>query len=149
MRRLYAELGKGMPVSSAFLAVRGVVLAGRMPGIAIPFYLAHPRLTRLERHSCAEVEGGNDKWLMRILRRETGHAIDTGLQGCDGARPGARPWQGVAALSHALLFHRTRQWQASCCTSATDAQSHPTEDFAGNLRGVAAAALALARPSTR
>ena len=48
-----------------------------IPGIAIPFYLAHPRLQRLERRFMHEVEGGNDKWLMRILRHETGHAIDT------------------------------------------------------------------------
>ena len=48
-----------------------------IPGIAMPFYLAHPRLQRLERRFMREVEGGNDKWLMRILRHETGHAIDT------------------------------------------------------------------------
>src|SRR5918994_4512272 len=47
------------------------------PGIAIPFYLGHPRLQRLERRFMHEVEGGNDKWLMRILRHEAGHAIDT------------------------------------------------------------------------
>ena len=29
-----------------------------VPGIAIPFYLAHPRLTRLERRQVLEVEGG-------------------------------------------------------------------------------------------
>ena len=54
-------------------AVRG---PDGVPGIAIPFYLAHPRLMRLERR-LREVEGGNDKWLIAILRHETGHAIDT------------------------------------------------------------------------
>jgi len=29
-----------------------------VPGIAIPFYLAHPRLARLELHQMLEVEGG-------------------------------------------------------------------------------------------
>jgi hypothetical protein len=48
-----------------------------VPGFAIPFYLAHPRLARLERKMMQEVEGGNTNWLMRILRHETGHAIDT------------------------------------------------------------------------
>src|SRR4051794_35400404 len=47
-----------------------------VPGFAIPFYLAHPRLARLERKMMQEVEGGNANWLMRILRHEAGHAID-------------------------------------------------------------------------
>ncbi len=51
-----------------------------VPGIAIPFYLAHPRLMSLERKLMFEVEGGNEKSCMRILRHETGHAIDTAYQ---------------------------------------------------------------------
>src|SRR5882724_1938417 len=47
-----------------------------VPGFAIPFFLAHPRLASLERKMLEEVEGGNANWLMRILRHETGHAID-------------------------------------------------------------------------
>src|SRR5262245_63317954 len=31
------------------------------PGIAIPFYLAHPRLMRLERKRMIDVEGGTDR----------------------------------------------------------------------------------------
>src|SRR5262249_49758263 len=45
-------------------------------GIAIPFYLAHPRLAELERNQMREVEGGTAEWCMRILRHETGHAIE-------------------------------------------------------------------------
>ncbi len=48
-----------------------------VPGIAVPFYLAHPRLAQLERHMMRQVEGGNGNWMMRILRHEVGHAIDT------------------------------------------------------------------------
>src|SRR5207237_6604327 len=47
-----------------------------VPGVAIPFYLAHPRLERLERTYMLEVEGGTPEWCMRILRHEAGHAID-------------------------------------------------------------------------
>src|SRR5207344_1116763 len=47
-----------------------------VPGIAIPFYLAHPRLERLELAQMLEVEGGTAEWCMRILRHEAGHAID-------------------------------------------------------------------------
>src|SRR5256885_6659274 len=47
-----------------------------VPGIAIPFYLAHPRLMRLELTQMLAVEGGARHWGLRILRHELGHAID-------------------------------------------------------------------------
>jgi hypothetical protein len=42
------------------------------PVIAIPFYLAHPRLKQLELHQMLEVEGGTSEWCMQILRHECG-----------------------------------------------------------------------------
>src|SRR4026209_764072 len=45
------------------------------PGIAIPFYLAHPRLMRLERKKIIDVEGGSVAACMRILRHEAGHVM--------------------------------------------------------------------------
>ncbi|MFT5303649.1 MAG: hypothetical protein ACI87E_000768 [Mariniblastus sp.] len=48
-----------------------------IPGIAIPFYMSHPRLMRLERKQMLEVEGGTKAWCMRIMRHEAGHAMDT------------------------------------------------------------------------
>jgi len=45
-------------------------------GFAVPFYLAHPRLVRLERAQMLEVEGGSADECMRILRHEAAHAID-------------------------------------------------------------------------
>jgi hypothetical protein len=48
-----------------------------IPGIAIPFCLAHPRLKSLERRQMHEVEGGTASWCMKILRHEAGHAVDT------------------------------------------------------------------------
>jgi hypothetical protein len=59
-----------------------------VPGIAIPFYLAHSRLMKLERKKMLEVEGGTDIECMRILRHEAGHALDTAFRlhsGVDGA----------------------------------------------------------------
>ena len=47
-----------------------------VPGIAVPFYLAHPRLRELEQSQMLEVEGGTHDWCMRILRHEAGHALD-------------------------------------------------------------------------
>ncbi|MCI0416087.1 putative zinc-binding metallopeptidase [bacterium] len=51
-----------------------------VPGFAIPFYLTHPRLMRLERKQMFEVEGGTDYELIQILRHETGHALDNAYQ---------------------------------------------------------------------
>lgn len=47
-----------------------------VPGIAVPFYLAHPRLEKLERKQMFEAEGSQYPQCMRILRHELGHAID-------------------------------------------------------------------------
>ena len=46
-----------------------------IPGIAIPFYLAHKRLTRLEKNLTMDVEGGDKQWCMNLLRHETAHAL--------------------------------------------------------------------------
>ena len=46
-----------------------------VPGVAIPFFLAHPRLRKLEKEFMMEVEGGNRSWCMKLLRHETGHAL--------------------------------------------------------------------------
>jgi hypothetical protein len=51
-----------------------------IPGVAIPFYLLHPRLIKLERKMNAGlVEGGTPRAFLRLLRHETGHAIDHGF----------------------------------------------------------------------
>jgi len=47
-----------------------------IPGVAVPFYLIHPRLTLLERSQMLDAEGAMPKQCMRILRHEAGHAID-------------------------------------------------------------------------
>lgn len=46
-----------------------------VPGIAIPFYLAHPRLMKLEQSQMLAVEGGTHRQRMMILRHEAGHAV--------------------------------------------------------------------------
>ena len=78
IRRLYSELNERsirfkphVWLSEEWFSPDGV------PGIAIPFYLAHPRLMKLERKQMLEVEGGTDTECMRILRHEAGHALDT------------------------------------------------------------------------
>jgi hypothetical protein len=99
------------------------------PAIAIPFFLAHPRLRRLEKAQMLEVEGESREECMMLLRHETGHALD-----------------------HAHLLHRRREWNRLFGSSSEPAsptyrpqpysrsfvyhlpnwyaQSHPDEDFA-------------------
>jgi hypothetical protein len=75
--RLYDELArKGLSFRPYFWLSNEWFTPDAHSGIAIPFYLAHPRLKALERKQMYEVEGGTPAWCMRILRHETGHAID-------------------------------------------------------------------------
>jgi len=128
--RLYGELAaKGIRfrphcwLSEEWFSPDGV------PGIAIPFYLAHPRLMRLERRFMREVEGGNDKWLMRILRHETGHAIDTAF-----ALRRRKAWRRTFANASRRYPKRYLARPGSrrfvLHLGHWYAQSHPTEDFA-------------------
>jgi hypothetical protein len=100
-----------------------------VPGVAIPFYLAHPRLERLERTYMLEVEGGTPEWCMRILRHEAGHAIDNGFklrqrrrrQQIFGPSYKAYPeYYDPKPYSKSFVLHLD-SWYA---------QSHPDEDFA-------------------
>jgi hypothetical protein len=100
-----------------------------VPGIAIPFYLAHRRLMGIERRLMREVEGGNRNWLMRILRHEAGHAIDTAYR----LRRRAR-WRAVfgpASLPYPDTYRpRPGSRRFVQHLGAWYAQAHPTEDFA-------------------
>jgi len=128
--RLYSELdSRGIQfrphvwLSEEWFSPDGV------PGIAVPFFLAHPRLERLERRIMGEAEGGNIRWLMRILRHEAGHALDNAYR-----LRRRRRWRevfGPASLPYPNRYrarpgsrryvHHLGEWYA---------QAHPTEDFA-------------------
>ena len=130
VRRLYGELAaKGIRFRPHVWLSEEWFSPDGIPGIAIPFYLVHPRLMRLERRYMLEAEGGNDKWLMRILRHETGHAIDTAF-----ALRRRKAWRRVFGKA-------SRRYPARYSPRPTSrrhvlhlghwyAQSHPTEDFA-------------------
>jgi hypothetical protein len=99
------------------------------PGIAIPFYLAHRRLARIERHFMREVEGGNRNWLMRILRHEAGHAIDSAYR--VRRLRGWREVFGPASLPYPDTYRpRPGSRRFVQHLGAWYAQAHPTEDFA-------------------
>ncbi|MEK7301350.1 MAG: putative zinc-binding metallopeptidase [Nitrospirota bacterium] len=100
-----------------------------VPGIAIPFYLAHPRLAKLELAQMLEVEGGTPDWCLRILRHEAGHAIENAYrirrrrtrQAIFGKSSQAYPkYYSPRPYSRSFVRHLD-VWYA---------QSHPDEDFA-------------------
>src|SRR3982750_226434 len=103
-----------------------------VPGLAIPFYLAHPRLERLERTFMLEVEGGTPEWCMRILRHEAGHAIDNAYK----LRQRRRREQVVGPSYKAYPeYYDPKPYSKSFVLHLASwyAQSHPDEDFAETL----------------
>jgi len=130
VQRLYDELeAKGIRLRPHVWLSDEWFAPDTAPGFAIPFYLAHPRLMRLERSQILDVEGGTLTECMRIMRHEAGHAIQ-----------------------HAWQLNRRRRWQTLFGKSSTRyprwyrpnpasrryvqhlrlwyAQAHPDEDFA-------------------
>lgn len=130
LRRLYRELARrGIELRPhAWLAEEWFSPDG-VPGIAIPFFLAHPRLEQLERRMSQTVEGGNANWLMRILRHEAGHAVDTAFR--LRRRKRWRDVFGPASLPYPDKY-RPRPGSRRYVHHLGDwyAQAHPTEDFA-------------------
>jgi len=128
--RLYRELNlKGIAFRPHFWLSDEWFAADGVTGVAIPFYLAHPRLRLLERRRMLEVEGGTERSFMRIVRHETGHTLESAYQ-----------------------LHRRKRWRELFGAESTPypetykpkpysksfvihldmwyAQSHPSEDFA-------------------
>jgi hypothetical protein len=100
-----------------------------IPGIAIPFYLAHPRLAKLELAQMLEVEGGDPEWCMRILRHEAGHAIDNAF--ALRRKKQRREIFGSPSQEYPE-FYAPKPYSKSFVLhlDAWYAQSHPDEDFA-------------------
>ena len=130
VRRLYRELDKRaisfrphVWLSEEWFSPDGV------PGIAAPFYLAHPRLERLERRMMRNVEGGSAESAMRILRHEAGHAIDTAYR--LRRRKRWREIFGPASLPYPDTY-RARPGSRRYVQHLGEwyAQAHPCEDFA-------------------
>jgi hypothetical protein len=97
--------------------------------VAIPFYLAHPRLEKLEETQMLEVEGGEHEWCMRILRHETGHAVDNAWR--LRLRRQRRAIFGSPSVEYPETY-TPRPYSKSFVQHLDRwyAQSHPDEDFA-------------------
>ena len=100
-----------------------------VPGIAIPFYLAHPRLIRLERSMVLEAEGSSVVECTRILRHEAGHAIQHGYR--LHRRAGYQRVFGKSSTEYPTSYRpnpTSRRYVQHL--RAYYAQAHPDEDFA-------------------
>ena len=130
VKQLYGELEeKGIDFHPpCYLADEWLCPDGE-PTIGVAFFLAHPRLKKLEQKMMLEVEGGDKVYCMKLLRHEMGHAIN-----------------------YAYLLHRKKNWRKLFGPFSTEygesykyrpysksfvrhledwyAQYHPDEDFA-------------------
>jgi hypothetical protein len=100
-----------------------------VPGVAIPFYLAHPRLMRLENAQMLEVEGGTPESCLKILRHEAGHVFDNAYE----LRLRRRRVQLFGRPSTDYPdFYLPKPYSKSFVLHLDSwyAQSHPDEDFA-------------------
>ena len=130
IKRLYSELNsRGIRFKPHVWLSEEWFSPDGVPGIAIPFYLAHPRLMRLERDQMLTVEGGGLKECLQILRHEAGHAIDSAYQ-----LRRMKSWRevfGPASLPYPDTYRpRPGSRRFVQHLGAWYAQAHPTEDFA-------------------
>jgi hypothetical protein len=100
-----------------------------VPGIAIPFFLAHQRLARLERSRMHSLEGGSVDACMKLLRHEAGHALDSAYRLHD--RKSWREMFGAFSTPYAAHY-RPQPYSREYVQHLPHwyAQSHPAEDFA-------------------
>ncbi len=100
-----------------------------VPGVAIPFYLAHPRLMALEERQVLDVEGGTPRWCMQLLRHEAGHALDSAYR--LHRKKGWRDVFGSFSAPYAK-FYQPKPYSRSYVLHLDMwyAQSHPAEDWA-------------------
>jgi len=128
--QLYRELGdRGLLFRPHFWLSNEWFSPDGVPGIAVPFYLAHPRLAQLELAQMLEVEGGTPEQCMRILRHEAGHALENAY----GIRR-RRDRQAIFGRSTQPYpkFYTPKPYSKSYVLHLDMwyAQSHPDEDFA-------------------
>ena len=98
-------------------------------GVAVPFYLTHPRLLRLERGMMLAAEGSSLRECMMILRHEVGHAIDHAFK-----LSRTRDWRkhfGRTSVRYPISY-RPRPTSRNHVQHLASwyAQAHPDEDFA-------------------
>jgi hypothetical protein len=101
----------------------------RVPGFAVPFYLAHSRLMRLERSQMLECEGAGEAECRRIMRHEAGHALEEAY--ALNRRPRYRQLFGDPDDPYPDNYKpRVDSRDHVINLAGWYAQAHPVEDFA-------------------
>jgi hypothetical protein len=128
--RLRRELaGRGIALVPRVWLSEEFFTPDRTLGFAVPFYLAHPRLMRLERAQMLECEGAGEAECRRILRHEAGHVLDEAY--AFHARPRYRELFGNPSRPYPAAYRpRVDSRNHVVNLAGWYAQSHPVEDFA-------------------
>jgi hypothetical protein len=130
IKQLYKELdNKGITFKPSCYLADEWLTPSNEPVIGIPFFLAHPALMKLEKKIMLEVEGGTKPWCLRLLRHETGHAINYAYRLYK-----RRKWQKIFGKFSKEYgdTYRFRRYSKNFVKHLEDyyAQYHPDEDFA-------------------
>ncbi len=133
VRRLRREMeAKGFRFKPEVYLTDGWGCPDRTPVIGIPFYLADPRLVRLEEEQTGEVE--DPRTIMMLLRHEAGHAVNYAYR--LWRRPSWGEIFGRFTKPYRDSFRPDRMSRhyvrhiAVYPYGRTYAQKHPDEDFA-------------------
>ena len=131
--RVRSEIeAKGLRYQPAFYLTDSWGCPNEVPAIGIPFYLADPRLRRIEEEQTGEVE--DEAVLMMLLRHEVGHALNYAYRLWE--RPDwvetfgrfSRPYRDefqINPASRSFVRHLVHSEYGRHY-----AQKHPDEDFA-------------------
>ncbi len=130
IEKLYEELAsKNMAFRPPYYLADEWLCPDREPIIGIPFFLAHPRLKKIEKKIMFEVEGGAEKSCMKLLRHECGHTFNYAYELYKKTR-----WRELFGPFSARYsdYYYCQPYSRRFVLHLKDsyAQAHPDEDFA-------------------
>jgi hypothetical protein len=130
IQRLYEELDeRGIRFHPPCYLADEWLCPDKVPIIGIPFCLAHPRLKSIEQKMMFEVEGGTDESCMKLLRHESGHALNYAYQLYRKTR-----WRQLfgqfSAIYSDSYYYQPYSRRYVINLEDNYAQAHPDEDFA-------------------
>ena len=120
---------RGLPDKIKFWVADEWFCPDGVMGIALPFYLLHPRLKELEEKQIGAIDGDGYEDIMKILRHEAGHALDNGFH----LRKKKRRQQlfGPSILKYPKSYKASKFSRRFVRNLVGGyGQSHPDEDFA-------------------
>jgi len=98
-------------------------------GFALPFYLLHPRLIKLEKKNCLQAEGETKKWCLQLLRHEYAHALDNAFH--LRKKKKRQSLFGISGKSYPEKYSpKTQSKDYVIHLEGYYAQAHPAEDWA-------------------